>query len=205
MADPSRGIRSFVSGAGGTGLHGADEAEPNSETRNEVAFGVLRLALQPTSYSWEFVGAGPGVFTDTGSEACIFGAPVVTITSPADGTSFPPGATVNLSASASDLEEGSLSANLVWSSDRDGELGTGASLSLVLSAGKHTLVASVTDETGLTGSAQRTITVRVPPGAGCGIGPELPLVLALWFGAARLQASRAARLQASRATPKRSR
>ena len=205
MADPSRGIRSFVSGAGGTGLHGADEAEPNSETRNEVAFGVLRLLLEPTSYSWEFLGAGPGVFTDTGSESCVFGAPVVTITSPVGGATFPNGVTVNLSASASDLEEGSLSTNLVWSSNQDGELGTGASLSLVLSAGKHTLVASVTDETGLIGSAQRTITVQVPPGAGCGIGPELPLVLALWFGASRLQASRAARLQASRATPKRSR
>jgi hypothetical protein len=199
MADPSRGIRSFVSGAGGTGLHGADEAEPNSETRNEVAFGVLRLALQPTSYSWEFVGAGPGVFTDTGSEACVFGAPVVTITSPAGGTTFPAGATVNLAASASDLEEGSVASSLVWSSNRDGELGSGASLATTLSSGGHVITASVTDETGLTGSAKVSLTVSLPPGAACGIGPELIIVLlGLLAGSAGVQ-------RASRATPKRSR
>jgi len=191
VAEPLRGIRSFISGSGGTGLHGADEAEPNSEIRDpETTFGVLRLVLEPTSYGWQFMGAGPGTFTDSGSESCVFGAPVVTITSPAPGTQVPNGASVLLSGSASDLEQGSLSSSLAWSSNRDGPLGTGASLSRVLSAGVHTLTASVTDETGLTGSAQRSITVQFPPGAGCGLGPELAPVLALLLGAARLQASR---------------
>ncbi len=197
--DPTRGIRSFTSGAGGTGLHGADEDEINSEVRNEVAFGALRLVLQPTSYSWQFHGAGPGVFNDTGSEECVYGAPAVTITSPAGGAVFPSGATVSFAATASDLEQGSLASSLVWTSNRDGELGSGAALATTLSGGGHVITASVTDETGLTGFAKVSVTVSFPPGAACGIGPELVIVLlGLLAGSAGLQ-------RASRATPKRSR
>jgi len=47
----------------------------------------------------------------------------------------------------------------VWSSSRDGELGSGASLPVTLLSGAHVLTASVTDETGLTGSAQISVTV----------------------------------------------
>jgi hypothetical protein len=168
------------------GLHGADEVEPNSEVRDETTYGVLRLTLAPTHYAWEFLGAGPGTFTDSGSEECVYGAPAVTITSPAGGTVFPAGASVTLSGSASDLEQGSLSSSLVWTSSRDGVLGSGASLSRVLSSGGHVLTASVTDETGLAGSAKVSVTVLLPPGASCGIGPELAPVLALLGAAAAL-------------------
>jgi hypothetical protein len=41
------------------------------------------------------------------------------------------------------------------------------------------LTASVTDETGLTGSAQVSVTVSFPPNASCGLGPELAPLLAL--------------------------
>jgi hypothetical protein len=105
---------------------------------------------------------------------------------------------VNLSASVSDLEQGAaLGSSLSWTSNRDGALGTGTSLSHVLSAGKHTIVASVTDETGLTGAAQVTVTLQAPAGSGCGIGPELVPLLAGLLGVVWHQASRA--------TPKRSR
>jgi hypothetical protein len=85
---------------------------------------------------------------------------------------------VNLAGSASDLELGDVSEQIVWSSNRDGELGSGASLAVTLSSGGHLLTASVTDETGLTGSAQRSVTVSLPPGAACGVGPELAALLA---------------------------
>lgn len=199
LAEPLRGIRSFIVGSGGVGLHGAEEAEPNSEVRDETSYGVLRLALTPTGYSWEFMGAGPGGFTDSGSEECIYAAPVVTITGPADGAVFPSGTSVTLSAGADDLEQGSLASALVWTSSRDGVLGTGALLARVLSSGGHVLTASVTDETGLAGSAQVSVTVLLPPGASCGIGPELAPVLVLLAGAA------AWAQRSSRATPKRSR
>ena len=72
VAEPLRGVRSFIVGTGGVGLHNADEGEPNSEVRSSTTYGVLRLVLEPTSYGWEFVGAGPGNFTDSGSEDCVY-------------------------------------------------------------------------------------------------------------------------------------
>jgi hypothetical protein len=198
LAEPLRGIRSFISGSGGVGLHGADEVEPNSEVRDETTYGVLRLTLAPTSYAWEFLGAGPGTFTDSGSEECVYSAPAVTITSPAGGAVFPAGASVTLSGSASDLEQGSLSSSLVWTSSRDGVLGSGASLSRVLSSGGHVLTASASDETGLSGSAKVSVTVLLPPGASCGIGPELAPLLAL-VGAAAAWDQRSSRGTSKRA------
>ncbi len=178
-ADPTRGLRQFVIGTGGRSLSDPIVVLPNSEVRQADTFGVLGLALGATSYAWQFHGAGPGSFTDSGSEECIYGAPEVTIASPTPGQSFASGASVSLAASATDLEQGLLSSQLAWSSSRDGALGTGAALSVVLSAGTHVLTAAVTDETGLAGSAQVSVTVAVPPGSGCGSGPELLPALAL--------------------------
>ncbi len=181
-ADPMRGLRQFVVGTGGRGLSDPIVVLPNSEVRQSDTFGVLGLTLGATSYAWQFHGAGPGSFTDSGSEECIYGAPVVTISTPTPGQSFASGASVSLVASATDLEQGLISSQLEWSSSRDGELGTGAALSVVLSSGYHLLTASVSDETGLTGSAQVSVTVALPPGAGCGFGPELlPALGLLWL------------------------
>jgi hypothetical protein len=177
-AEPTRGIREFVVGTGGRGLSDANVNLPNREVQQSEDFGVLRLALGETSYSWEFHGV-EGTFTDSGSEECVYGAPVVTITSPTPEASFSPGASVSLTGSAADLEQGLVSSQIAWSSDRDGALGTGASLSVVLSTGNHVLTASVLDQTGLTGSAQVSVRVAAPPAPGCGIGPELAPALAL--------------------------
>jgi hypothetical protein len=181
LAEPLRGIRSFIAGSGGRGLHSAEEAEPNSEARDDTTYGVLQLTLEPTSYSWQFLGAGPGTFTDSGSEECVYEAPVVTITSPATGTNFPNGATVHLSASVTDLEQGDLSAQTVWRSSKDGPLGSGATLDVTLTTGSHKLFARVTDATGLEGDDQVSVNISAPSGGGggCGIGPELMPGLAL--------------------------
>lgn len=178
-AEPARGIRQFVIGTGGHALSAPIVTLPNREVQQSDTFGVLRLALDDTSYSWQFHGVGPGTSTDSGSEECIYGAPQVTITSPAPGAVFASGTSVSLAGSATDLEQGVVSAQLAWSSDRDGALGTGAALSAVLSSGNHLLTASVTDQTGLAGSAQVSVRVTVPGGTGCGIGPELAPALAL--------------------------
>jgi hypothetical protein len=178
-AEPTRGIREFVIGTGGRDLSDPSVTLPNREVQQSDTFGVLRLALEDTSYAWQFHGVGPGSFTDAGSEECVYGAPAVTITTPAHNASFPSGATVNMAGTATDLEQGNVSAQLAWSSSRDGALGTGASLSRVLSAGTHVLTASVTDQTDLVGSAQITVKVALPPGTGCGLGPELLPTLAI--------------------------
>ena len=86
-------------------------------------------------------------------------APTVSILAPANGTSVNAGSAVSLSGTASDAEDGDLSAEIAWSSNLQGALGTGASLAPVLSIGTHTITAAVTDSGALV--AQAHITVHV--------------------------------------------
>jgi hypothetical protein len=65
------GIRSFVVGTGGRSHYGFDDPEPNSEVRNDDAYGVLELTLRPVSYDWRFVPVTGQSFTDSGSSACV--------------------------------------------------------------------------------------------------------------------------------------
>ncbi len=93
-------------------------------------------------------------------------APQVTITAPADGSGFPPGSSIAFAGTATDAEDGNVTSSLSWSSNLDGAIGSGGSFSRVLSAGSHTITASVTDSGGLTGSDQITVTVssdNTPP------------------------------------------
>jgi len=86
-------------------------------------------------------------------------SPVVGISSPTDGSVIPPGASVTFSGSASDLEDGDLTANLNWDSDLDGPIGTGGSFSTVLSHdGSHLITASVSDTLGEDDSDAITVT-----------------------------------------------
>src|SRR5262245_57570390 len=68
-ADP-RGIRSFVVGTGGAPLVGFRPPAPNSEVRDNTAWGVLRLTLKPESYDSQFVPVAGRSFSDAGSDAC---------------------------------------------------------------------------------------------------------------------------------------
>lgn len=76
--------------------------------------------------------------------------PVATITAPADGGSADNGVPVNFSGNASDPEDGTLTgASLVWTSDLDGNIGTGTSFSTsTLSGGTHEIVLTATDSQG---------------------------------------------------------
>lgn len=86
-------------------------------------------------------------------------APTVTITSPANGSTFKADETISFVGSASDLEDGELTAGIVWTSSIDGLIGTGGMVSDVLSIGTHIITGSVTDDGGMTGSASIGITV----------------------------------------------
>jgi hypothetical protein len=87
--------------------------------------------------------------------------PVVSITSPANGSSATQGSPVAFSGSATDSEDGDLTASLSWESDLDGSIGSGAGFSiLVLSAGTHTITASLTDAHGAPGSDQITLIIN---------------------------------------------
>jgi len=84
--------------------------------------------------------------------------PVVTIDAPRDGSVFTTGDNITFAGTATD-NEGDLSTGLVWESDIDGPLFTGASFSMALSEGTHTITASVTDSDGLTGSDSITVDI----------------------------------------------
>ncbi len=89
-------------------------------------------------------------------------APVVEITNPTDGDSFVDGETVPIAfeATASDAEDAGLTCgDLSWNSNRDAAIGNGCSFSTTLSAGTHTITASITDSGDKTGTDSISITV----------------------------------------------
>jgi uncharacterized protein YjiK len=95
---------------------------------------------------------------DTGQ--AVNSPPTVTISAPKDRATFNPGQAVSFIAGATDSQDGDLSSGIVWTSSRDGTLGTGGTLSLSsLSLGQHTITATVTDSGGLSASASATITI----------------------------------------------
>ena len=74
--------------------------------------------------------------------------PMLTVTSPTDGTRLPAGRALLLEAYATDADDGG-EPEVVWTSDRDGEVGRGASVTTRdLSEGRHVLTARATDAAG---------------------------------------------------------
>jgi hypothetical protein len=90
-------------------------------------------------------------------------APGVAITAPAPGASVPAGTGVTLAAVASDDFDGDVSERVMWTSDRDGPLGTGARVTVIPSEGRHTLSARATDGDGATGTSLVTLEVAPSP------------------------------------------
>ncbi|MEM7585341.1 MAG: discoidin domain-containing protein [Acidobacteriota bacterium] len=84
-------------------------------------------------------------------------APTLVILAPVDGESFEAGARVALIAAAQDPELADV--DIAWSSDRDGDLGSGDELTLELSPGTHWLTATATDAAG--GEATHSIAITV--------------------------------------------
>ncbi len=75
------------------------------------------------------------------------------------------GTIYDFTGNASDAEDGSLNALIMWVSDKDGTLGTGAAITCSLSPGIHTLSASVNDSLGKTATKTLSLTVPAPNGA----------------------------------------
>ena len=92
-------------------------------------------------------------------------APVVTINSPT-AAMVSAGTSVTFSGTATDDEQGDLSAGLVWTSSLQGAIGNGTSFTRAdLVEGTHTIIASVTDNGGLGGSDSVVLTIEAsePP------------------------------------------
>ena len=92
-------------------------------------------------------------------------APTVTISGPASGSTYTSGQRITFSGSATDPEDGALTgAALEWSSSRDGELGTGASLEVnTLSVGTHTVTLRATDSGSRSATSTVSVTVNTVP------------------------------------------
>ena len=66
----SPGLREFVVGTGGASHYGFGSVLSTSQVRNSTAYGVLKLTLNSTSYSWKFVPVAGQTFTDSGTTNC---------------------------------------------------------------------------------------------------------------------------------------
>ena len=106
---------------------------------------------------------GDGIDQDcSGTDlACGTTSPTATITSPIDGNTYTEGDTIDFSGTGEDAEDGTLTGtSLVWTSDIDGEIGTGTSFTKSdLLLGAHTITLTATDSDGATGSDSLSITV----------------------------------------------
>ena len=144
--------------AGSTDLNGDGYIDDEVRQRRYEAADDLGDAGRDPLYGYGLVDA---------DEAADLGPPndppTVSITSPADGSTFDSGATVLFEGSASDTEDGDLTASLVWTSNIDGQIGARGSFATTLSDGDHTITAEVTDSGGKTGNASVIITVGNPP------------------------------------------
>ena len=69
--DTSRGVQEFVVGTGGSNHTSFSSTFlPNSLVHNSDTFGLLKLTLSASSYSWSFLPVAGKTFTDSGSANC---------------------------------------------------------------------------------------------------------------------------------------
>jgi hypothetical protein len=116
----------------------------------------------PTSAGATTVGGMQTCLAVTGGNS----TPVVAISSPPDGATFTPGTSITFTGTAIDVEDGDISADLVWTSSIDGTISPAvgsASFSATLSLGIHTITASVTDSSGASGSASIIVNSNTAP------------------------------------------
>jgi hypothetical protein len=65
------GVREFVVGTGGRSLYPFERGPlPETEVRNDAAYGLLWLSLGEDSYDWQYLALGRSSFTDAGSGSC---------------------------------------------------------------------------------------------------------------------------------------
>jgi hypothetical protein len=138
-ADGKAAVEIFTEGAGVAGL-------PNS-------LDGVPVVVEVTGKLVALKGGPPGTSHNNNP-------PIVTITSPADGSHFSSGASINFAGTATDKQDGTITDQLVWTDN--GDLipdGNGGDFTATLSDGNHTITASVTDSGGKTGSASVSISV----------------------------------------------
>ncbi len=69
-ADAAHGMRQFVVGTGGAELSPFVIVRDNSLVRDNKTYGVLKLTLKATGYTWHYLPVAGGTLQDTGSTLC---------------------------------------------------------------------------------------------------------------------------------------
>ncbi len=137
---------------------GATPAEVAAAIRRRATTDRIRL------HQWSAANGTPNLLVFAGAAPPGPTPPVVAITRPPDGSTFPSGTAITLEGTAVDAEDGDLSASLAWVSSLEGPLGTGRTITRVLRPGTHRVTAEARDAQGLLGSAAVTLTVLGAPG-----------------------------------------
>ncbi|WP_444996068.1 PKD domain-containing protein [Aliikangiella sp. IMCC44359] len=94
--------------------------------------------------------------------------PTINIISPTNTAVIMEGTYTILTATADDIEDGNLSNNVLWHSDRDGDLGSGENLSVLLTSGTHIITASISDSKNQSTSKSLTIRINQTPTVSAG-------------------------------------
>lgn len=156
---------------GGSGSSGAGLTVGSLETGNRIVAKAAEAWSDATLLDVLFDGVeGFGTYIAEAEE----GVPTVTITSPADGASFEEGASITFTGTASDPEDGDLSATLDWTSSEDGALvlNDNSFSTSSLSVGVHTITASTEDSA--MNEAEDSITINITEPGGGGGGHDDP-------------------------------
>src|SRR3989454_7915821 len=97
-ADAAKGMREFIVGMGGQNLQKPAGPKPNSQVRNGTTYGVLKLALDTASYSWQFVPVAGQTVSDTGTTGCHTHVAVASVTVTPSSATVQVNGTVQLTA-----------------------------------------------------------------------------------------------------------
>src|SRR5438445_546221 len=162
--DLANGIREVIVGTGGGGFDSPNTVIwPNSQVRISGVFGVLKLTLSSTAYSWQFVPVAGQTATDSGTTACHnAGTPPANhppTAVPGGPYSGSEGAAVAFNGGGSSDPDGD-ALNYAWAFG-DGTTGTGASPSHAYAGnGAYSVTLTVTDAKGAA-SAPATATATI--------------------------------------------
>jgi bacterial leucyl aminopeptidase len=118
---------------------------------NNNAAQALKFARLTASFAAELGEGTMGGATNT--------PPTVSIDSPTANQMLPAGSLVQLAGTATDAEDGTISDRIEWSSNVAGALGTGATQSVSLADGVHTITATVQDSAGAVAMATTSVTI----------------------------------------------
>jgi chitodextrinase len=165
------GMRSFVVGTGGAFFTGLSGAATGSQVRQNTTFGILKLVLNATNYSWTFVPEAGRTFTDSGSQACRTGG---------GGDTTPPSAptglaVTNATADRVDLKWNAASDNVgvtEYRVVRDGTLAGTTNGNLTFSdtavspSTNYSYTVQAVDAAGNTSDPSAAVAVTTPPSGG---------------------------------------